>query len=181
LVDFGLVHQVCSSLTDPRALIGSLEFMAPEQSHDASAVGAAADIYGLGATLFWLLTGEPPYPSQRVASRALRALQNDPPRRLRSLRPDAPAQLDALGDRLLARDPAARPALPLTVMNALTPFAAGSAPLHLSAALVEARWTAPDPTAQRVNHPILIVDDEVSIRNLSRATLEACGYPCTEV
>src|SRR5256884_8159428 len=57
LVDFGLVRQFSSRLTDPRVLLGSVEFMAPEQSHDPSGVGPAADVYGLGATLFWLPTG----------------------------------------------------------------------------------------------------------------------------
>src|SRR5262249_12316535 len=77
LVDFGLARQFSSRLTDPRALLGSVEFMAPEQSHDPSAVGRAADVYGLGATLFWLLTGEAPYPSTASVAAALRALQQD--------------------------------------------------------------------------------------------------------
>jgi response regulator RpfG family c-di-GMP phosphodiesterase/serine/threonine protein kinase len=122
VVDFGLVRQFSSRLTDHRSLLGSIEFMAPEQSHDPSAVRPAADIYGLGATLFWLLTGEPPYPSGQVMSAALRALQEEPPRRLRALRPDAPLELEALLDQLMARDPSRRPALPLAVVNALMPF-----------------------------------------------------------
>src|SRR5262249_41587975 len=85
--DFGLCRQFCSRLTDPRALLGSVDFISPEQSHDPSAVGAEADIYGLGATLFWLLTGEPPYPRAATLSAALRQLQNNPPRRVRELRP----------------------------------------------------------------------------------------------
>src|SRR5213076_1801991 len=46
LVDFGLARQLHSHRTDPRALLGSLEFMAPEQSIDPTAVGPAADVYG---------------------------------------------------------------------------------------------------------------------------------------
>src|SRR5258708_28530128 len=49
IVDFGLARQFCSSLTAPKALLGSLEFMSPEQSLDPTAVGVPADIYGLGA------------------------------------------------------------------------------------------------------------------------------------
>jgi serine/threonine protein kinase len=125
LVDFGLVRQFASILTDPRALLGSVEFMAPEQSFDATAVSAAADIYGLGATLFWLLTGEPPYPLTRQLSVAVRSLQHEPPRRLRSLRPDAPAELDDIVAWMLHRDPKQRPSSPLSVMNALLPFTLG--------------------------------------------------------
>src|SRR5439155_668112 len=75
LVDFGLARQFSSRLTDPRVLLGSVEFMAPEQSHDPSAVGPAADVYGLGATLFWLLTAEPPYAVRPTIGEALPALQ----------------------------------------------------------------------------------------------------------
>jgi serine/threonine protein kinase len=122
LVDFGLVRQLSSKLTDPRTLLGTVECLAPEQSRDASAVGSEVDIYGLGATLFWLLTGEYPYPPSRSVAEALRRLQTTPPRRLRELRPHAPTELEALLDRMLDPDPARRPALPLTVINALLPF-----------------------------------------------------------
>ncbi len=131
LVDFGLARQFCSRLTDPRVLLGSVEYMAPEQSHDPSAVGKEADVYGLGATLFWLLTGEAPYPFAPNVGAALRALQREPPRRLRDLRPEAPEALEALIERLLDRNPAHRPPSPVAVMNALAPFAAqqvGDAP-----------------------------------------------------
>jgi serine/threonine protein kinase len=127
LVDFGLVRQFSSRLTDPRALLGSVEFMAPEQSHDPSAVGKEADIYGLGATLFWLLTGQAPYPFASNVGAAVRALQRDPPRRLRDLRPEAPAALEGVLDRLLERNPARRPPSPLAVVEALAPFAAEGA------------------------------------------------------
>jgi serine/threonine protein kinase len=127
LVDFGLARQFSSRLTDPNALLGTVEFMSPEQSRDPSFVGSHADIYGLGATLFFLLTGEPPYPEVRSLSEALRMLQETRPRRLRQLRTDTPPELDLLIDRMLDPDPPRRPALPLTVMNALLPFASQAA------------------------------------------------------
>src|SRR5262249_27711162 len=110
LVDFGLARRFVSQITDPSCLLGSIEFMAPEQSFDPSAVGPQADIYGLGAALFWVLTGQTPYPEERSLAKALRALQFNKPRRLRALRSDVPEELDALVDRMLARDPAQRPA-----------------------------------------------------------------------
>jgi serine/threonine protein kinase len=122
LVDFGLVRQLSSKLTDPRTLLGTIECLAPEQSRNASAVGSGVDIYGLGATLFWLLTGEYPYPSSRSVAEALRRLQTTRPRRLRELRPNAPKELETVLERLLDPDPARRPTLPLTVINALLPF-----------------------------------------------------------
>jgi len=127
LVDFGLVRQFSSRLTDPGVLLGTVEYMAPEQSCDPSTVGSQADIYGLGATLFWLLTGQPPYLRGKTLSESLRLLQNTQPRRLRDLVPSAPEELDTLIAKMLHRDLTRRPALPLTVMNALLPFCDSSA------------------------------------------------------
>jgi serine/threonine protein kinase len=123
LGDFGLVRQFSNRLTDPTDLLGTLEFMAPEQSVDPTNVSSAADIYGLGASLFWVLTGRAPYPKTRTMSEALRNLQEMRPARLRSLREDVPPKLDELVDRLLDPDPTRRPTLALSVINSLKPFA----------------------------------------------------------
>src|SRR5262249_16289263 len=122
VTDFGLVRQFSSRLTSHDRLLGTLECMAPEQCCDPSLADGRADIYGLGATLLWLLTGEFPYPPAKSLGEATRNLQTGTPRRLRSLRPEAPEALDDLIDRMLRLDPAQRPALPLQVMNELLPF-----------------------------------------------------------
>jgi serine/threonine protein kinase len=123
LVDFGLVRQFAFRLTDPGALLGTLDFMPPEQSYDPSSVSSHADIYALGATLFWVLTGAYPFPRLRSLKDSLEQLQHRAPRRLRELRPDAPPALEAIVDRLLEKNPARRPALALMVKKALEPFA----------------------------------------------------------
>jgi HD-GYP domain-containing protein (c-di-GMP phosphodiesterase class II) len=122
IVDFGLARRQTSSLTKTRTLVGSVDFMAPEQSLDPSAVGPAADVYGLGASLFWILTGQLPLPRQASLAEMVKALATAQPRRVRNFRPDVPRELDALVDRMLARDPAARPSA-VEVMNELIPFA----------------------------------------------------------
>jgi response regulator RpfG family c-di-GMP phosphodiesterase/serine/threonine protein kinase len=168
LVDFGLARQFFSRLTDPRALLGSVEFMPPEQSHDPSAVGREADVYGLGATLFWLLTGEPPYPFAPSVGAALRALQHEAPRKLRALRPDAPQALEAVLEQMLDRNPARRPESPLAIMNALAPF-------------LEAEAAAGGPGRSSPERPrALIVDDEANVRSLHRVLLQAEGFLCDE-
>jgi response regulator RpfG family c-di-GMP phosphodiesterase len=174
LVDFGLARQFSSRLTDPRALLGSVEFMAPEQSHDPSAVGRAADVYGLGASLFWLLTGEALYVSTPSVAAALRALQQEAPRRLRQLRPDIPEALDDLVARMLRRDPVARPGSPLAVMNALEPFADLGRPFCRSSGWAESREQGRPVRA-------LIVDHDPSACRLHRGVLESLGAVCTEV
>ena len=189
LVDFGLARQFCSCLTDPRALLGSLEFMPPEQSHDPSSVGKEADIYGLGATLFWLLTGEPPYPIVRKLGTALRALQEQEPRRLLTLRPEAPDELDRLLAQMMDRNPRRRPATPLAVMNALTPFLStqfqnvgwverGEAHQQSSAGRAE---QAPPHHSGGPRPRALIVDDELHVRMLHRVCLQSLQLDCVEV
>jgi response regulator RpfG family c-di-GMP phosphodiesterase/serine/threonine protein kinase len=175
LADFGLARQFCSQLTDPRSLLGSLEFMSPEQSLDPSAVGKEADIYGLGATLFWLLTGEMPYPFSCTVGSALRALQQEAPRKLRQLRPDAPAELEALIDKMLDRNPARRPAMPLVVVNALMPFLIDQ-PAARSPGGAARVVTPGRPPGRKV----LLVDDEASIRQLHRYLLQKLGCQFAE-
>ncbi len=180
LVDFGLARQFCSKLTDPRALLGSLEFMPPEQSLDPSTVGKEADIYGLGATLFWLLTGQTPYPVVRHVGAALRALQQQEPRKLRSLRPDAPEALENLIAQMLDRNPAKRPPSPLAVMNALTPFLDPISEPTIDRAKPTGK-TGAERLAPGPKRRALIVDDETHIRMLHRVILQSLQVECVEV
>jgi response regulator RpfG family c-di-GMP phosphodiesterase/tRNA A-37 threonylcarbamoyl transferase component Bud32 len=177
VVDFGLVRQFTSRLTDSRSLLGTLEYMAPEQGTDPSAVDGRADIYGLGATLFWLLTGEQPYPSAPSVSEALRALQNTMPRRVRSLNPSVPVELEMLIARMLDKDPGQRPALPITVSNALLPYCA----FKLE------RLDRSSPNSEKVpdvrvrnGKNALIVEDEHIVRRLFRKVLEPHDIHCDE-
>jgi response regulator RpfG family c-di-GMP phosphodiesterase/tRNA A-37 threonylcarbamoyl transferase component Bud32 len=192
LVDFGLARQVRSQRTDPRALLGSLEFMAPEQSVDPSSVGPAADVYGLGATLFWLLTGQPPFPQHDNVAKALAALQHDRPRRLRQFLPNAPSELDDLIDRMLSRDPAKRPATPVAIMPILARFTTPGAPFSETDPALEAAACADVelsvPVAADVPAPpprdpvwrVLIAGGHPDHRRQMRATLESVGCSCGE-
>ncbi|HEY1381888.1 MAG TPA: protein kinase, partial [Gemmataceae bacterium] len=192
LVDFGLARQVQSQKTDPRALLGSLEFMAPEQSIDPSAVGPAADIYALGATLFWILTGQTPYPQEENLAKALAALKHDRPRRLRQFLPEAPPELDDLIDRMLARDPARRPPTPLSVMPIMARFTTPTAAYWEIDPATDAAEVADDsspasPAAELPAPPprdptwrVLIAGGHPDYRRQVRETLEAVGCRCGE-
>jgi serine/threonine protein kinase len=63
LLDFGLARHMRTRMTEPGTILGTLDFMAPEQAKDAGSVDIRADIYGLGGTLFWCLTGQLPFTS----------------------------------------------------------------------------------------------------------------------
>lgn len=121
IIDFGLARRSTSSLTRTRMLVGSVDFMAPEQSLDPAGVGPAADIYGLGATLFWVLTGHLPFPRQSSIAEMLTVLSTERPRRIEEFRPEVPQEVSSLIDRMLAREPADRPNA-LDVMKELTRF-----------------------------------------------------------
>ena len=175
LVDFGLARQFCSRLTDPRALLGSVEFMAPEQSHDPSAVGKEADVYGLRRTLFWILTGEAPYPFSPCVSGALKLLQEGEPRRLRELRPDVPEELDALVAHARpepgASAGAAGGGCPRT--HALHP--AASEPVRV------VTLDAPPQRSGRVAvRCALVVEPNEAVRGTYRKMLEGIGCACVE-
>ncbi len=125
LIDFGLAREFASTRTDPRSLLGSLDFLAPEQLADASTVGPAADVYGLGATLFWVLTGHTPYPKTRSAAATVVQMQTSQPRHVREFRAELPAELDEWIARMLARNPTERPT-PAAIAAAMAKFAVPS-------------------------------------------------------
>lgn len=180
LVDFGLARQFHSNLTDPSCLLGSVEFMAPEQSIDPSAVDALADIYGLGATLFWMLTGQTPYQEDKSIARALRRLQCERPRRARDLRGEIPIELDAIIDRMLARNPIERPAQAVMVMNAMSRFAAPAAPAWEIFDLGQTEGEEQTTGSSAQGNPegpqmVLIVENDEGARKTIRDELDSAG------
>ncbi len=85
-------------------LIGTSEFLAPEQAIDSRSVDGRADIYSLGCTLYFLLVGSPPYRGATVTER-LAKHQTAPPPDIRQLRPDCPAAIAELAVRMMAKRP----------------------------------------------------------------------------
>ncbi len=109
LVDFGLAREFASTRTGTRTVLGSLEFVSPEQLADPTTAGPPADIYSLGVSLFWLLTGQLPLPQSRSPQEMVQTIKKTPPKRLHDLDKDLPAGLDDLVGRMLERNPGARP------------------------------------------------------------------------
>jgi hypothetical protein len=103
---------------------GSPDYMAPEQARDSLAVDPRADVYALGGTLHFLLTGRPPYGGESPTDKMLRHFTQPVPD-LTAERPDVPPDLNAVLGWLLAKSPDDRPPAPGVVAAALAPFAAG--------------------------------------------------------
>jgi serine/threonine-protein kinase len=107
VMDFGLARDDASgSLTDAGVILGSPAYMAPEQIAGGW-VDPRTDVYGLGASLFEVLAGRPPYLAESPAQAIARIQTEDPPL-LRTLRPDLPRTLETILATTLARDPARR-------------------------------------------------------------------------
>ncbi len=115
-------------LTATGQLMGTLDYMAPEQVDDSHEVDVRADIYSLGATLYKLLSGQSPFPSDkyRTPLRLLNALANEQVASILEKRNDLPDQLVSIVDRMLAKQPADRFATPEEVAKALTPLTTGA-------------------------------------------------------
>jgi serine/threonine protein kinase len=95
------------SLTQTGGILGTVDYMAPEQAVDSTKIDSRADIYSLGATLYFLLVGEPPYPAQSVMA-ALLKHRDAPIPSLTSTREAIPAALEAVFRRMMAKAPAER-------------------------------------------------------------------------
>ncbi len=110
IIDFGLAKAEGLELRglEPNRLLGTSDFVAPEQITDSETVDARADIYALGCTLYFLLTGQPPYPGKTV-SLQLAKHQSAPIADVRKLRSDVPAVVVDFLTRLMAKQPSQRP------------------------------------------------------------------------
>lgn len=111
-------------MTSPSIMLGTPDFVAPEQARNASAVGPAADIYSLGCTLYYLLTGHSPFSHHDAALAKLLAHANEPPLPLGA---DVPVELNAIVKKMMAKAPGDRFASAADVANALKPFARSGA------------------------------------------------------
>jgi len=106
-------------------MMGTPDYMAPEQAIDLRSTDIRADIYSLGCTLHYLLTGDPPFPAGSLAQKLMKHQQAEPPS-LTKRRPELPAVLDAIFRKMMTKDPADRYQTPAEVAEALAPLASVS-------------------------------------------------------
>src|SRR5471030_231968 len=112
------------SLTSTNAMMGTPDYMAPEQARDAKSADIRADIYSLGCTFYYLLTGQPPFAGESIADLIIRHWQDGRPD-VGSLRDDVPAELSQYIQKMMAKEPGDRPQTPKEVVEWLTKFAKG--------------------------------------------------------
>ena len=129
ILDFGLARFASqqrtdeeeSGLTDEGATLGTPDYIAPEQARDAKRADIRADIYSLGCTLYYLLTGQPPFPSGTAMEKVLAHIEREP-KPIQEIRNDLPPEIIAILQRMMCKDPALRFQKPAEVAEALKPF-----------------------------------------------------------
>ena len=107
---------------DETAVLGTLDYIAPEQALAGRAVDSRADIYSLGATLYALLGGSPPFGGKSSVEKLL-AHQLAAPPPLHQARPSVPRALSAVIEKMMAKQPEDRFPSMAAVQEALAPFA----------------------------------------------------------
>lgn len=110
VTDLGLALQTSEEderVTRDGTTVGTVDYMAPEQARDSRATSVRSDIYSLGCTFYFLLTGQAPFPGGDVPEK-LRRHAYDPPPDVRGLRPDVPEDLADLIRRMMAKKPERR-------------------------------------------------------------------------
>ena len=126
IMDMGLVRlstdgEERTSVTKAGQVMGTPDYMSPEQGWDTATVDIRSDIYSLGCTLFRLLTGRVPFPGDNPLQVLMARCSKDAPS-VKSLRADVPDPIDAIVRRMTLRDPAGRFQTPKELVDALEPF-----------------------------------------------------------
>ncbi|MEJ7636703.1 MAG: serine/threonine-protein kinase [Singulisphaera sp.] len=107
LVDMGLARRFerdgDDGLTQSGMTLGTFDYISPEQARDPRNVDVRSDLYSLGCTLFYLLTGRPPFPEGTVLQKLLHHQEDTPPD-VRALNPKVPANLASIVEKLMAKD-----------------------------------------------------------------------------
>ena len=109
LLDMGLAkfsedhHPSISAIHDD-SVVGTADYLAPEQARNSQNVDARADVYSLGCTLYFTLTGQPPFPEGTIAQRLLKH-QNESPQSIYEKRPEIPPALVELCGRMMKKAP----------------------------------------------------------------------------
>jgi hypothetical protein len=126
ILDFGLAKAtqekgVDHGLTREGMMLGTPDYIAPEQTLDASSADIRADIYSLGCTLYYLLTGSPPFRGNSLYT-VLQAHHSVLAKPLNLVRPEVPVELAAVVGKMMAKEPDKRYQKPVEVVQALMSF-----------------------------------------------------------
>ncbi|MBN9117961.1 MAG: protein kinase [Planctomycetes bacterium] len=118
-----------TQLTQEGSVLGTPDYLAPEQAKDARSADIRADVYSIGCVLFHCLAGRPPFPETNIMAQMLKHATEKPPALGPLVEGGVPAGFQAVMDRLLAKRPEDRYQTPAEAAAALKPYAGGGAPV----------------------------------------------------
>jgi eukaryotic-like serine/threonine-protein kinase len=132
ILDFGLARLAHRDIAASKTLatkettvMGTPDFLSPEQSRDVHDTDIRSDLYSLGCTFYFLLTGRVPFPGGTTVDKVIRH-NSEEPKALEKLRPDVPKKIAKIVRKLMAKNPDERFQTPDELMDALAPHAAPS-------------------------------------------------------
>lgn len=167
ILDMGLVRSIFDNddvsrteLTRDGTVVGTPDYMAPEQAKNSSTVDPRADLYALGCTLYFMFRGQSLFPDGSPIDKLLRH-QLDPPPDIRQTRPDIPPGVVNVIERLLRKKPEERIQTAAEVAHLLAPFSTTASAMYAPAArpapavAVQPVPYAADPnTPSHPDHPV---------------------------
>ena len=144
-------------------IVGSIDYMAPEQTRDPTSIDTRADIYALGCCLYFALTGKPPFPEGTIHDK-VRAHRQQAPVPIRDKNPQVYEAFAAIVHKMLAKNPAERFAKASEVEAALFGWrgsdgqpldAPGDASFQKAVSDAINNWTPPEPAKEAVDDAVL--------------------------
>ena len=126
VADFGLARSLETTATVSGGFAGTPAYMAPEQARGDKRLTVAVDVHALGAVLYELLIGRPPFGTDEV-HRTLKRILEEPAPSIRDLRPDVPADLEAICRKCLEKEPGDRYSSAEALAEDLTRYLEGEA------------------------------------------------------
>jgi serine/threonine protein kinase len=162
ILDFGLARLRRNDRAIERdrtcpPLMGTPDFLAPEQARDGDTADIRADLYSLGCTLYYILTGQVPFPSGHILHK-LNRHEREQATPIETLRPDVPHSIADIVRKLMAKDPAGRFQTPEELMDALAPHATPG----------EIDWPRSDRAPRPSEAPTLVHEDRADTEPGSR-------------
>lgn len=157
VLDLGLARfaddsQASLTIAHDENVLGTADYLSPEQALNSHNVDSRADIYSLGCTLYYILTAHPPFPEGTLPQRLMKHQTEEPASILKD-RPDAPADLLAICSKMMAKSPEKRYQTAAEVSQALTAWLLARENYPRAASLAAAQRKTPRPDLAQTKPP----------------------------
>jgi serine/threonine-protein kinase len=166
----GASDETGEQLTQAHSVLGTPDFIAPEQAHDSHTADIRSDLYSLGCTFYYVLTGQVPFPANTPMEKLLKHHLEEP-QPVESLRPEVPRGVARLVRRLMAKSPAKRPQTPAEVAEALASMLVSQSPAPVSVPLA-LPVNPPAPATPPDTAPEVAPGEAVAEETVPEVTLE---------